>query len=380
MTRLIYPIQQPVSSFTYPPRPALQAEAAIMAQKRAAIDARPTDLTVANSANWEDRRRAIPRQLKCLENPALMEQCQRDRASVTHHGRCWPAGRDGHDPDCPRCVAGPQGRFYMCPQGCPTVSYLYPRKIRGRASAEPKRRGVTAQGTKTTCTRVSPALSRRAQTGGPPGRYSAWHYHQGADLSGRLAWDRIVSVSAGKVIRRVDRRAASRRDRSNIEVEPGTGGRGGYGGYGKCLVIDPGIPGVFYFYAHCDQLLVAIGDDVSVGTPLAMVGRTLYDRVEGRKTGPHLHFEVRTQVNPNPTVGFYGECTPDHPPEGDGNRIDPRAHLDGGASPHSSHALLPRDQRRRPPARSAHKRRRGSVATVRASRIHGPTSADRAAL
>ncbi len=58
--------------------------------------------------------------------------------------------------------------------------------------------------------------------------------------------------------------------------------------YGQVVEIDHG-QGVKTFYAHLDRPhpMLAVGDLVSAGQPIALMGRT------GNATGIHLHYEVR---------------------------------------------------------------------------------------
>ncbi len=56
-------------------------------------------------------------------------------------------------------------------------------------------------------------------------------------------------------------------------------------GYGYYIVIE-GKGGLVSKYAHCDQLLASVGQQVKKGDVIAKSGNT------GRSTGPHLHLEV----------------------------------------------------------------------------------------
>ncbi len=63
---------------------------------------------------------------------------------------------------------------------------------------------------------------------------------------------------------------------------------------GNATIIDHGW-GVFSAYAHQDEMLVAVGEQVEAGQLIGYVGDT------GRVTGPHLHWEIMVggvQVNP----------------------------------------------------------------------------------
>jgi murein DD-endopeptidase MepM/ murein hydrolase activator NlpD len=61
---------------------------------------------------------------------------------------------------------------------------------------------------------------------------------------------------------------------------------GWLGGYGNLVVVDHG-DGLSTAYAHASAILVGVGQHVSQGETLSLVGST------GNSSGPHLHFEVR---------------------------------------------------------------------------------------
>jgi murein DD-endopeptidase MepM/ murein hydrolase activator NlpD len=56
-------------------------------------------------------------------------------------------------------------------------------------------------------------------------------------------------------------------------------------GYGNKVVIDHG-GGIATLYAHCNKILVHVGQGVEKGQVIALIGET------GWATGPHLHFEI----------------------------------------------------------------------------------------
>jgi murein DD-endopeptidase MepM/ murein hydrolase activator NlpD len=87
-------------------------------------------------------------------------------------------------------------------------------------------------------------------------------HHHGVDLAAPSQAP-ILSVASGKVVF-----------------------SGSFNGYGKFITIQhPN--GYTTHYGHCDKLQVEIGQYVSAGEVIGLVGST------GLSTGPHLHFEIR---------------------------------------------------------------------------------------
>lgn len=86
-------------------------------------------------------------------------------------------------------------------------------------------------------------------------------------------------------------------DRGDIIVAPANGiivKAGWQGGYGRLIEIDHG-NGLTTRYGHLARLEVEVGDTVTRGQLIGLVGST------GRSTGPHLHYELRLNeksINP----------------------------------------------------------------------------------
>jgi hypothetical protein len=94
--------------------------------------------------------------------------------------------------------------------------------------------------------------------------------HKGVDFAGSLG-EQVLAVAAGVVTRAES--ASS---------------------YGTLVEINHG-NGYVTRYGHNQRVLVAVGDTVVRGQPIALMGST------GRSTGPHVHFEVLRngrQINP----------------------------------------------------------------------------------
>lgn len=87
-------------------------------------------------------------------------------------------------------------------------------------------------------------------------------YHSGLDFRAKRG-DLIRATGAGKVIK-----------------------AGWYGGYGRMVEIDHG-SGITTRYAHLQEIMVKVGDEVPTAGAIAKAGNS------GRSTGPHLHYEIR---------------------------------------------------------------------------------------
>ena len=76
-------------------------------------------------------------------------------------------------------------------------------------------------------------------------------------------------------------------------------------GYGNCVKVNHGF-GYETFYAHMSEINVGVGQSVTRGEVIGLVGNT------GKSTGPHLHYEVhyKGQVM-NPQNYYFLDLTPD---------------------------------------------------------------------
>jgi murein DD-endopeptidase MepM/ murein hydrolase activator NlpD len=77
-----------------------------------------------------------------------------------------------------------------------------------------------------------------------------------------------------------------------VVVSKFNGAKAWFGGFGNFIMIDHG-NGVKTLYAHLSGVNVAVGQKVSEGEKIGLVGNT------GRSTGPHLHFSVIGAQHPH---------------------------------------------------------------------------------
>ncbi len=78
---------------------------------------------------------------------------------------------------------------------------------------------------------------------------------------------------------------------------------GWYGGYGKVVILEHGIVNgkpMTTLYAHMNTIKVSNGQYVTKGQIIGLEGTT------GYSTGPHCHFEVRVNGQPNNPVNYVG--------------------------------------------------------------------------
>jgi murein DD-endopeptidase MepM/ murein hydrolase activator NlpD len=111
-------------------------------------------------------------------------------------------------------------------------------------------------------------------------------YHNGQDFAFGKGTP-IVASGNGKVIEVV----------SNCILESLNDGCGG--GFGNHVTIDHG--DFITISAHMSRTHVSVGDVVTVGQVVGEVGST------GRSTGPHLHFEVRVDGQPQNPMDFFAK-------------------------------------------------------------------------
>lgn len=105
--------------------------------------------------------------------------------------------------------------------------------------------------------------------------YSSGSYHGGIDIG---VYDDIgCNISEGTLILAA---------KSGVVTEAYNDG-GWNTGFGNHCVIDHG-DGIQTLYAHAKEINVSVGDEVSQGDIIGIVGDT------GNTTAPHLHFEVRS--------------------------------------------------------------------------------------
>lgn len=105
--------------------------------------------------------------------------------------------------------------------------------------------------------------------------YGDYRMHSGIDLAGPVG-EPIIATGDGKV----------------VEV------RYDFFGYGNYVMIDHGF-GYKTRYAHLSKATVVIGEEVSRGQKIGLMGNT------GKSKGPHLHYEVIYRNRPVNPLNYY---------------------------------------------------------------------------
>ncbi len=139
------------------------------------------------------------------------------------------------------------------------------------------------------------AAARRTYDGGSLGFPMAWYYRKTSDFGYRN------HPIFGQVLQH---------NGVDLSADTGTAIYAAYNGTvvvstynssaGNYIMIDHG-SGLMTVYMHCSKLLVSVGETVSKGQTIGLVGST------GNSTGPHLHFSVRlngSYVDPKPYIGL----------------------------------------------------------------------------
>lgn len=132
-------------------------------------------------------------------------------------------------------------------------------------------------------------ISSRYGMRSTPGKSGSSSFHYGIDITmgGASNYDKkIIAAGNGTVL------VASNACGHNY---PKAGSCGCNGGYGNYCVIDHG-NGVIAWYAHLTTCYVSVGQTVTQGQTIGIMGCT------GYSTGAHLHFEIRRSMSGSRTA------------------------------------------------------------------------------
>jgi murein DD-endopeptidase MepM/ murein hydrolase activator NlpD len=201
---------------------------------------------------------------------SLMRQAQEVSAALPgRQHKVPPAPKSGID-----IALGVAARLPDLPQPAPAVV----KKPAAPAAAKPP--ALTASRKPEQSARPPAAIKRNAELPSKQGLiwpvdgliYSAFNATRGRRLHGAID---IVTEKGSPIAAAAD----------GIVSVAANGGKN-FSGYGKIVILDHG-KGLYTVYAHCDTLLVKMGQRVKQGEYIATVGRT------GRASTDHCHFEVR---------------------------------------------------------------------------------------